>query len=362
MTRKLKKGLALALALALVMAATSCGSQTSTSQNQGGGSSAAQSEGSSGSQGEQAGDGEVYTITLGSAVAVEHPQNQAAEMIQQICEERSGGRLKVEWYPAEQLGAEATMIENLQLGLQDAMLGSSEIYANYCADFNILGMAFAFESAEHVQKFFQSDVFQTSLDKLSNEYNIKIISLGFQKNPRAFFGKKPIEVPEDLEGVKFRVPSIPIWEKNFRQLGAIPVVVSWSEYPFALLQGVVDAGEATYESIYSMKLHEACPYISLLDYAYPVEALAMSQQKWDSLPEDLQQIFQEAVDEAAAWYSDKIVEDWEVDKQKIIDEGGEFLVPDKTPWIEKMAPLADELEAEGYWDTPGLYELVQEMK
>lgn len=305
---------------------------------------------------------ETYTITIGSAVAVEHPQNTAAAMIQQLCEERSDGRLKVEWYPAEQLGAEATMIENLQFGLQDAMLGSSEIYANYCPDFNILGMAFAFESAAHVQNFFKSDVFQVSLEKLSQENGIKIVSLGFQKNPRAIFGKKPILVPDDLKGVKFRVPSIPIWEKNFRQLGAVPTVVAWSEYPFALLQGVVDAGEATYESIYSMKLHESAPYISLLDYAYPVEALAMSQASWDKLPRDLQQVFQEAVDESAAWYSEKIKSDWEIDKEKIIAEGGQFFTPDKAPWIEAMAPLAGQLEEEGYWDTPDLYNLVQQMK
>lgn len=361
----MKRCLALTLALVMMLATVSCSGQNAPSP---GNSTPAPAESQpqdgtgTSSQEPVASNGETYTITLGSAVAVEHPQNQAAEMIQQLCKERSGGRLIVEWYPAEQLGAEATMIENLQLGLQDAMLGSSEIYANYCADFNILGMAFAFESADHVQNFFKSDVFKMSLDKLSNEYNIKIISLGFQKNPRAIFGKKPIEVPSDLEGVKFRVPSIPIWEKNFRQLGAVPVVVAWSEYPFALLQGVVDSGEATYESIYSMKLHEAAPYISLLDYAYPVEALAMSQQSWDKLPADLQQIFQEAVDEAASWYSEKIASDWAVDKQNIEKEGGQFLTPDKTPWIEKMAPLAEQLEAEGYWDTPGLYDLVQDMK
>lgn len=355
--KKAKRSLAMVLAMVMMLLVTSCGSgQASSSKPDDASSSAAASTETPVS------DGKVYTIKLGSAVAVEHPQNQAAEMIQKLCEERSNGRLVVEWYPAEQLGAEATMIENLQLGLQDAMLGSSEIYSNYCADFNILGMAFAFESAEHVQNFFASDVFKVSLDKLSNDYNIKIISLGFQKNPRAIFGKKPIEEPADLEGVKFRVPSIPIWEKNFRQLGAVPVVVAWSEYPFALLQGVVDAGEATYESIYSMKLHEAAPYISLLDYAYPVEALSMSQKTWDSLPSDLQEIFQEAVDEAAVWYSEKIAADWEIDKQKIIDEGGQFFNPDKTLWIEKMAPLAEQLESEGYWDTPGLYELVQEMK
>ncbi len=311
---------------------------------------------------EQEDETQVYTIKIGSAVAVEHPQNMAAKKIQELLKERSGGRLIAEWYPAEQLGNENTMLENVQVGLQDAMIGSSEIYANYCPDFNILGMAFAFESAEHVQKFFKSDTFKVSLDKLSNEFGIHIVSLGFQKNPRAIFGKKPILVPEDLEGVKFRVPNIPIWEKNFRQLGAVPTIVAWSEYPFALLQGVVDAGEATYESIYSMKLHEAAPYISLLAYAYPVEAFAMSQKTWEKLPEDLQQILQEVVDETALWYSEQIKASWLSDKEKISAEGGQFFEPDKEPWIEKMAPLADKLEAEGYWDTPDLYQIVQDMR
>lgn len=302
---------------------------------------------------------QVYKI--GSAATPGEAMAEAGQMFCDLATERLGGEIVFEYYPAEQLGNETTMFENLQVDLQQGLANAFDSYGNYAADLNIMSMAFAFENHEHLFKYLESEHGQAAFDKLEDQ-GIHVLNYNFRKNPRCIFGKSAITSPDDLVGVKFRVANIPIWEKNFRTLGAVPTVVAWSEYPYALIQGVVDAGECTYENIYPMKFHQSCPYITLVDYAYPLECISLSKEAWDRLTPEQQEIVQQCADEASEMFNSKITTRWEEDKENIIEEGGQFVEFDKEPFMEKMAPLADELEGESFWDTPGLYEIVQSMR
>lgn len=293
--------------------------------------------------------------TPGEAMAI------AGQRFCNLATERLGGAVVFQYYPGEQLGNETTMFENLQVNLQQGLTNAFDSYSNYSADLNIMSMAFAFASHDHLFKYLESDIGKKALDKLE-EQGMHILSYNFKKNPRAIFGKKPISSPDDLKGVKFRVANIPIFEKNFRTLGAVPTVVAWSEYPYALLQGVVDAGESTYENIYPMGFHKSCPYITLVDYAYPLECISLSTDAWNRLTPEQQEIVQQCADEAADYYNEEINTKWEENKAKIIEEGGKFVEFDKELFIKKMKPLAAQLESEKFWDTPGLYEAVQAIR
>jgi TRAP-type C4-dicarboxylate transport system substrate-binding protein len=304
----------------------------------------------------------VIEMKIGGTAAPEHPVSVSGELLCKLINERSGGRINARFYSAQQLGDEPAMLENLQSGLQEGMLSSSETYGNLVKDFNILGMAFAFDSQEHMFKYFESDLGQDAFERLRKNFGIRIIDMGYKKNPRCLFGKKPIKTPDDLKGLKARIPNIPIWEKNFRTMGAIPTITSYADFPMALLQGLVDCGEATYESIYPMKLHQAAPYISLVDYSYPVECFTVSDKFFSSLDEDLQQIIIDSSKDAAVDHSKRIAESWEIDKAKIIEDGAQFIDVDRQVWVDKMVPLAAQLESEGFWDTKGLYEKIQALK
>jgi len=301
----------------------------------------------------------VYKIgaasTPGEAMAI------AGQYFCDICTERLNGEIVFEYYPGEQLGNESSMFENMMVDLQQGLTNAFDSYASYSADLNIMSMAFAFESHEHLFKYLESDLGQKALQKLE-DMGMHVLNYNFRKNPRLFFGKKPITSPEDLKGVKFRIPNIPIFEKNVRAIGAVPTVIAWSEYPYALMQGVVDAGECTYENVYPMGFYKSAPYITLVDYAYPLECITLSKSAWDSLTPEEQTIVQECADEASEYFNNTINTKWEEDKQKLIDEGVTFVEFDKEAFIEKMAPLADQLEAENFWDTPGLYDKVQDLR
>ncbi len=304
---------------------------------------------------------EPMVYKLGNAGAVGEPAATVCQLFCDLANERLKGEVVFEFYPAEQLGNEITMLENLQVDLQQAVMTAIDTLGTYSKDFNIISMAFAFENHEHLFKYLESDIAKPAFDKLE-EQGIHVVNYNFRKNPRIIFAKKPIKTPDDLKGVKFRIPNIPIWEKNFRTMGAIPTIVSWSEFPFALMQGVVDAGECTKESFYPCGFYESCKYVSEVDYAYPLEVLSFSKAAWERLNPEQQKIIEECAAEAAEEFNTTINTKWEEDKEKLIEKGVEFVDFDLEAFRERMATLAPKLEEEGFWDTPGLYDKVQALR
>lgn len=354
----MKKTLSMLLATALMLCvcAGCSGQQTSP------GSETSSGNGTTSQTGTPSSSSKVYTLKIGTITAPTHPTSIAATKLVEMLDERSGGRIKAELYLAEQLGNEVTQLENIQSGLQECMISSSEKFGNYNADFNILGMAFAFESKEHVEAFLNSEWGQAMNQDLIDNFGLRNLNAYFWKLPRALLAKTPILTPDDLAGKKIRIPNIPIWEKNFTALGASPVIINYADFPMALLTGVVDVGETTYETIYGMKLHEGGPCISMVDYAYPLELCTVSESWWQSLEPEIQQIFEECVQECASYYYDLNMENWEAEKKLIEEEGGTFYEVDRQVWMDAVKPLAEQLEAEQYWQTPGLYEKVQSLR
>lgn len=304
---------------------------------------------------------EPMVYKLGNAGAVGEPAATVCQLFCDLANERLKGEVVFEFYPAEQLGNEITMLENLQVDLQQAVMTAIDTLGTYSKDFNIISMAFSFENHEHLFKYLESDIAKPAFDKLE-EQGIHVVNYNYRKNPRLIFAKKPIKTPDDLKGVKFRIPNIPIWEKNFRTMGAVPTIVSWSEYPFALMQGVVDAGECTKESFYTCGFYESCKYVSEVNYAYPLEALSFSTAAWERLNPEQQKIIEECAAEAAEEFNTTINTKWEEDKEKLIEKGVEFVDFDLEAFMERMATLAPKLEEEGFWDTPGLYDKVQALR
>ena len=164
-----------------------------------------------------------------------------------------------------------------------------------------------------------------------------------------------------MVGMKYRIPNLPIFEKNAKAMGATPVVVSWSEYPFALMQGTVDGGECSKDSYKSAGLYESAKYVADVDYAYPTEQICFSTTFWDSLSAEDQAIIEDIAAQCAAEHSAKILEKWEEDKEFLINEGGvTFCDIDRQAFIDAAAPLGESLQEEGFFKTANLYDITRQ--
>lgn len=363
----MKKQLSICLALMLSVSALAACSSSNTAAPAAASSAASSSEAAAteattadttaeATTQESAAPGSAQIVRFGNSGAVAEPAPISCQEFCDIINEQIGDRYYFEFYPAEQLGNETTMLENIQVGLQEGMMCALDTLATYEPDLNILSMAFAFNSFESMVDYLKSPTAENIWESLDNQ-GIHVVNFEYQKNPRIFFANRELKSPADMVGMNYRIPNLPIFEKNARAMGATPVVVAWSEYPFALMQGVVDGGECSKDSYRSAGLYESAKYVADVDYAYPVEQICFSKQFWDTLSPEDQKVIEDAAATVAAKHTERTLDKWEEDKEWLINEGGvTFCDIDRQAFIDAAAPLGEELQAEGFFTTPDLYD------
>jgi tripartite ATP-independent transporter DctP family solute receptor len=287
--------------------------------------------------------------------------SMASEKMCELVEQKSDGRLKLEFYPAQQLGGPEAQLENLRSGVQDILIVAGEWAATMEKDFNIMAMPYVFKDVEHISLLFESEKGKAMFQRLIDNFGIRVIGYDWWRLPRTIISVKEVTKPEDVVGIKFRVPDIPIMIEHVKQLEASPTPVSWTELYMALKQGVAMAENCTLETIYPNKFHEAAPYIADLNFAYSNTMAFMAEDSYQKLSPELQGIIVEAAKEAGQYYNEITQASWETDKLKIEEEGGIFVDADWDAFAAKVLPMADRLEKEGLW-SEGLADYVVGLK
>jgi len=115
---------------------------------------------------------------------------------------------------------------------------------------------------------------------------------------------KPLRMPADYKGLKFRIQSSKVLEAQFRLLGAIPQVMAFSEVYQALQTGVVDGQENTPSNMYTQKMHEVQKYTTLTNHGYIGYVVVVNKKFWDGLPADVRTPLEKAMHEATEYSND----------------------------------------------------------
>lgn len=365
----MKKALSLLLALCLTGAALSgCGGSSSASSapasSQPASSAAAPSESAPASQPEAAGPTPEKPITLkfGNSSA---PDKLGSVVMEKFCAnvtERTNGAVVCEWYPASQLGNGTAQIEATMANNQGGVATALDSYSTWCNDLGILSVPFLFEDADSVLGFMASEKGQGMLDSLANDANLKVLNYEFVRLPRVLISTEDITHPENLKGKKFRVANIPLQAKMFQYWGGTVNQIGFNEYPEALMQGVVNAGETSSESFSTSKFHLYAPYIAEVNFQYPLDCIVMSNEAFLSLSPEQQQIMLDCAQEAADEYNEKCYAEFEAYRPTMIEEGAVFLDIDRNEWIENMQGFYTQLEEESFFNDPELIAYATAMK
>ena len=129
-----------------------------------------------------------------------------------------------------------------------------------------------------------------------------------------------------------------------------------------LLQGVVDAGETSSESFSTSKFHLYAPYIAEVNFQYPLDCIVMSNDMYEQLNSEQQQILLDCAQEAADAYNEKCYAEFEAYRPTMIEEGAIFLDIDREEWIEDMQGFYTQLEDENFFDDPELIQYALDLK
>ncbi|AJE48722.1 TRAP transporter substrate-binding protein [Celeribacter indicus] len=272
--------------------------------------------------------------------------------------ENSGGEIDIQVFPGGQLGSGEKAIQQMRAGVLDLVVESLSNYGNFVDDFNVVSWGFTFRDNAHFQSFLASDVEKEMEAQLFDEAGIKMLASNWSKLPRVVVSTRPVETPEDLAGLKFRVPGIPSYIKTWQTLGANPTQVPWADSFQALKTGITDAMEAPYDSVLSQKFHLAAPYVSLTDHVYDSVTVSMNGMRWSRLDEAQQQVMLEAAANAASYSAELVAEAAKTVSDQLEADGATIIEVDRSAFADKLRAAAEEQEAEGLW-AEGLYDAIQ---
>ncbi|MBL8589930.1 MAG: TRAP transporter substrate-binding protein [Methylobacteriaceae bacterium] len=210
-------------------------------------------------------------LSLGHNAAPTNPRHVAAEKFAEIVKEKSGGRISVRVAPSEQLGNEASLLTSLRTGAVDFTINSQGSTSALVPEIAALGLPFLFASADAAFKLLDGPFGEVFAQRFAK---VNMTPLGWMDNGIRHItnSKRPINLPEDLKGLKIRTPPDPMTIDIFQALGAATQQISFGELYVALQQGVVDGQENPLANIASSKLHEVNPFISFTGH------------KWESTP------------------------------------------------------------------------------
>lgn len=249
-----------------------------------------------------AGTADAEMLTLSTPDADTSEITLAAKRFAQLVNEKSGGDLEVRVFPNGQLygGDPSAAVKQLAGGSLDMLLNSTSLYATFNPKFSAIAVPYLFKDVDQLRAYLDSDMGKELQSDLS-EIGITGLDLWPRPLRQITNSKRPITQPDDLKGLKLRVPNNPLWVEFFGAMGAAPTPMAFAEVYNALQLGVVDGQENPVNVPVSAKLYEVQKYLSLTNHIADAWVFGVNPARLDSLTEEQRALLAEAADETEAW-------------------------------------------------------------
>jgi tripartite ATP-independent transporter DctP family solute receptor len=221
-------------------------------------------------------------------VGMEHVINEA--------QRRSNGAIRIDFFPSGQLGQDLATFEQLSAGTVNIHASGFGINANY----NSFFAPWLFNDFAHVERVLQSPLAETWNADLERTRNVNVL-MAYPRAPRMMTNsRRAIRTPDDLRGLKLRVPEIPILFNAFKELGAEPVAMNFGEVYTALQSGTIEGQENPLPTIVGFSLQEVQKFVSLTEHVRAPEFIYVNARWWKGLPANVRDLLTQCFAEGKA--------------------------------------------------------------
>jgi len=243
---------------------------------------------------------EERVIRFGHLNNADHPVSMGVKKFAEIVATKSGGKLKVQEFPASTLGNEMQQQSALQGGIQEMSAPATTSLAGIVKEFGLVDFPFAVTTFAQADALLDGPLGQALIAKLPEKGLVALgyWDLGFRNVTNS---KRPITRPEDLDGLKIRVIPNPVFLETFKTLKANPVPMPFAELYGALESKAVDGQENPFAVILSNKFFEVQKFVSATNHVYAANIMLVSKKFWDKLTPAEQKIMQDAANESRAY-------------------------------------------------------------
>ena len=210
-----------------------------------------------------------------------------------IVHEKSNGRVEIKIYPSMQLGGEKAMLESLLFGAIDIVVTANGPVTNFVPQMGILDLPFLFESRDHMYTVLDGEV-GDQFAAILEERGFHLLGFYEAGVRHIMTTQKPVQTIDDLAGLKMRTMPVPAHIASFNAFGANAVAVDYGELYGGLQTGLVDGAEAANTNYSNKRFYEVAPYWAQLGWVMLAADLLMAEDRFQSLPEDVQTILTDA--------------------------------------------------------------------
>ncbi|MFL5444375.1 MAG: TRAP transporter substrate-binding protein [Myxococcales bacterium] len=258
--------------------------------------------------------------------------------------EKTKGKVVVQVFGSSQLGDDTEMMQKVKLGTLD-MTVPSTVMSSLVGAYGLFEMPYLVRDREHMKRI-EKEIVWPTLAPLAEKSGYKVLAVWENGFRQITNNAHPIKVPEDLRGIKLRVPKGKWRIKMFQAYGASPSAMGLSEVFVALQTGVMDGEENPLTQIYTSKFQEVQKFLSMTDHVYTPAYLVVSPRKWSALPADVRKAVEDAAHETQPFVYENGAK---MDKDllgKIKEAGLKVNDADKAAFQKASKPVYDEFAQE----------------
>lgn len=329
----MKKFISLMLAMLLVLSLCACGGNNSPAPT----NNTDNTENSDSGQNNTS--EEKIVIKFGHNYAIDHPAEIVAQHMKETLAERSNGRIVLETYPNQQLGAS----RELMTGIMNNTVEMCVTSTFGTVDERILSveMPYLFKDMDHIRAFTKSEYSDALLEGLESQ---NVHACGWWPVGYRNIGnnKREIKTPDDLKGLTIRAFENEMLIDTLKALGANVTVLPFGEVYSAIQTGAIDGEENPYLNTYTQKFNEVEPYKTETRHLFNFDIVAFSKVFWDSLSAEDQALLEEVVAEGCEEYT-TLVEESDATYRKLLEDSGVKItdIEDYEPWKAAVQPVYD---------------------
>ncbi|MCB8888294.1 TRAP transporter substrate-binding protein [Vreelandella malpeensis] len=276
---------------------------------------------------------DTLVLRAGHSANLSEPYQKGLEKFAEVVERETNGDVTVQIFPNNQLGNEREMIEGVLLGTLDIAVPTNGVLTNFVSELSIFDLPFLFDDRAHMYRVLDGEVGER-LASTMQDNGFRLLGF-YEAGIRHIVTQEPVNSIEDLDRQSIRTMQIPAHVAAFNEFGANATPLAYSELYAALEAGVVDGAEAAYTNYQAQRFYEVAPYLAEVSWTTLVADLIMSEQRFQSLPENVQQALVVAGQESADYERQVYAEMDTRIREELLDAGVEFTQPDLAPFRER---------------------------
>lgn len=240
---------------------------------------------------------EKIMIKIAYSNNVGEPNDKAVREWGRLMQERSKGKVEFQYFPSSQLGSQKDVTEQLTIGSNVITISDGGFLMDYVPAFGVTYLPYIFDNKEQLYKLVDSDLFK-DLSKQLEGKGLYIVHSKWIYGDRNLMATKPVTKPEDMKGLKIRVPNIRLSTEMMNSMGAVATPMPLAEAYPGLMQGVINGMENPIPVLFGSKTYEGAKYLMMTRHQVNLSSWIAGKKFIDKLPPEIVQMLKETGEEA----------------------------------------------------------------